>query len=71
MAMGESRKTGKRGTRPERFPTGFIGYNDLYLDYLNGPINWCQTRENGDPDGECLSSTPQTPLGDIVLPPNY
>ncbi|MFO0680221.1 MAG: hypothetical protein U0169_27105 [Polyangiaceae bacterium] len=59
------------GTRPERFPTGFIGYNDLYLDYLNGPINWCQTRENGDPDGECLSSTPQTPLGDIVLPPNY
>jgi hypothetical protein len=55
---------------------GMAGYHDLYMDYLNGPIQYCQARadgpENVDPDDrECISSSPHIPLWSFVLPPGF
>ena len=45
-----------------RDPSGtsfFGGYNDLYVDYLNGPITWT------------ADMAPRTPLSSVILPPGY
>lgn len=49
-------------------PVGFPGYNDLHMDYLNGPIKWCYgTNDDGTP--ACDWTT--TPFSGIVLPPAF
>jgi hypothetical protein len=57
--------------RPDRaFAPGMPGYHDLYVDYLNGPVKRCTTKENGDTDTtNCPYS--HTPLQNVVLPPGY
>ncbi|HVJ94375.1 MAG TPA: C1 family peptidase [Labilithrix sp.] len=57
--------------RPDRgFAPGMPGYHDLYLDYLNGPIQECATDEDGETDtSNCRKRV--TPLEDFVLPPGY
>jgi hypothetical protein len=45
------------------------GYHDLYMQYLNGPVEECQTDANENPiAGTCFSTTP---FESIVLPPGY
>jgi hypothetical protein len=49
---------------------GFPGYHDLYLDYLNGPIQWCPEIENEPKtDVNCVSTT--VPFNSLRLPPGY
>jgi hypothetical protein len=45
------------------------GYHDLYMKYLNGPVDRCEEKEDGTTDTENCS--PDTPLGDAVLPAGY
>jgi len=45
------------------------GYHDLYLAYLNGPVQSCDEKDDGSPDTS--SCWDETPLGDVVLPPGY
>jgi len=55
--------------RPDReFAPGFPGYHDLYMDYLNGPIQWCPSVDNKTEDN-CTGST--NPLSNVMLPPGY
>jgi len=48
---------------------GFPGYHDLYMDYLNGPIDWCPSVEGSKNDTNCTGTT--VPLNDVMLPPGY
>ena len=57
--------------RPDRaFAPGMPGYHDLYMDYLNGPVKRCTTRDDGETD---TTNCPynHTPLQNVVLPPGY
>jgi hypothetical protein len=45
------------------------GYHDLYMKYLNGPVDRCEEKEDGSTDTENCS--PDTPLQDVVLPAGY
>ena len=57
--------------RPDRaFAPGMPGYHDLYMDYLDGPVKRCTTREDGTTD---TTNCPynHTPFQNIVLPPGY
>jgi hypothetical protein len=40
------------------------GYHDLYMDYLDGPIEECQK----EGDDKCASTEPATPLRKAILP---
>lgn len=56
--------------RPDRvFAPGMPGYHDLYMDYLEGPVDRCSVDENENPDPKSCSD--ETPLQDVVLPPGY
>ncbi len=45
------------------------GYHDLYMDYMNGPVQICQTDANEKPiPGTCHDGVP---LEDVVLPAGY
>jgi hypothetical protein len=48
---------------------GFPGYHDLYMEYLNGPIDWCPSVEGTKTEKNCTGET--TPFGNVVLPPGY
>ncbi len=48
---------------------GFPGYHDLYMDYLNGPINWCP--DAADPKSLDKCKATDVPFEDVVLPPGY
>lgn len=49
--------------------TGFPGYHDLYMAYLNGPIAWCPDQADPKDPAKCTGRT--TPWSDVVLPPGY
>lgn len=53
-------------------PGPFLGYNDLYTSYLNGPIKSCETDASDEPlepfDEHCWDATP---LQAMTLPPGY
>jgi len=51
---------------PRSSAPGFPGYHDLYVDYLNGPITWC---EDGEQGAACSGSA--TPFQSVVLPPGF
>jgi hypothetical protein len=51
---------------PRTEGAGFPGYHDLYLEYLNGPITWCNDGEKGE---SCSGSA--TPFQEVVLPPGF
>jgi hypothetical protein len=56
---------------PDRaFAPGMPGYDDLYSDYLNGPIKRCVTQADGQTD---TTNCPydQVPLQNVVVPPGY
>jgi hypothetical protein len=57
------------------FAPGMPGYHDLWLNYLNGPIDWCPDGEagtkEGDGDHEGACSGVSYPLREIYLPPGY
>lgn len=56
--------------RPDRaFAPGMPGYHDLWIDYLNGPIQQC-AKKNGETDTTNCQNE-MTPLQDVVLPPGY
>ncbi len=45
------------------------GYFDIYEAYFDGPMQECQVDGDDNPiDGTC---TPQTPLGEFVVPPGF
>ncbi len=48
---------------------GFPGYHDLYMDYMNGPINWCP--DAADPKSLDKCKGTDTPFEAVVLPPGY
>jgi len=48
---------------------GFPGYHDLYMDYLNGPINWCPDASDPKTTASCTGRT--NPWDSVVLPPGY
>jgi hypothetical protein len=48
---------------------GFPGYHDLYLDYLNGPIQFCPSVEGAKNSTNC--KTTSVPLREVALPPGY
>ncbi len=56
--------------RPDRWKEAAIfGYHDLDIDYLNGPIKWCNEK-NGETDTtDCERDV--TPLQSVVLPAGY
>ena len=45
------------------------GHNDLYMDYMNGPIQRCEEKADGSPD--LSNCSPETPFDNVVLPPGY
>ncbi len=61
--------------RPDR-PFIIPGYHDLYLGYLNGPVNRC-TRRAAEPvdvdeeSRECIRTAPIAPQSAFVLPPGF
>jgi hypothetical protein len=56
--------------RPDReFAPGFPGYHDLYLDYLNGPMQFCPDVEETKTDENCTGES--IPLNSVMLPPGY
>jgi len=56
--------------RPDRWKEAAImGYHDLDIDYLNGPIKWCNEK-NGETDTTDCKRT-VTPLGGVTLPAGY
>ena len=48
---------------------GFPGYHDLYMDYMNGPINWCPDAAEPKSYDKCKAT--DTPFESVVLPPGY
>ncbi|MDB4996717.1 MAG: hypothetical protein JWM74_4149 [Myxococcaceae bacterium] len=55
---------------PERaFAPGMPAYNDLALDYLDGPVKKCVQRNGVTDTTSCPTTT--TPLQNVVLPPGY
>ncbi len=48
---------------------GFPGYHDLYMDYMNGPINFCP--DAPEPHSYESCKTKATPFEGVVLPPGY
>ncbi len=48
---------------------GTIGYHDLYLKYLDGPVQECQVDADDNPKPDTCH--PATPLNAFVLPPGY
>ncbi len=57
------------GARPDRaFSEGFPGYHDLWMDYLDGPFNWCPDAENPTYD-TCRSETQG--LREMLMPPGF
>jgi len=55
--------------RPDReFAPGYPGYHDLYMDYLDGPIQWCPNKEDSGSDS-CTGTS--SPLSNVMLPPGY
>ena len=57
------------GARPDRaFAEGFPGYHDLWMDYLNGPIQWCPSQDNPTNDN-CRGES--RPLRSYMLPPGF
>jgi hypothetical protein len=57
--------------RPDRWDSAAImGYQDLDLAYLDGPIKECETNPDGTTDTtKCETDT--TPLWDVMLPAGY
>lgn len=57
------------------FAPGMPGYHDLWLDYLDGPITWCDddsdpgTKEGGDDQEGCTGTS--HPMRTLYLPPGY
>jgi len=57
------------------FAPGMPGYHDLWLDYLNGPIAWCDheddagTKEGGEGQDGCTGTS--YPMRELYLPPGY
>jgi hypothetical protein len=45
------------------------GYHDLYMPYLNGPVDRCEEDANGNTDPE--NCFPTTPLNQVILPAGY
>ncbi len=45
------------------------GHNDLYMDYMNGPIQRCEEKADGSTD--TTKCSPEVPFGSVVLPPGY
>jgi hypothetical protein len=45
------------------------GYHDLYMKYLNGPVQHCEEKDDGSPDTD--NCFPDVPLNDVVLPAGY
>ena len=45
------------------------GYFDIYEAYFDGPVQECQV--DGDDNPIAGTCTPQTPLGEFVVPPGY
>lgn len=55
--------------RPDReFAPGFPGYHDLWMDYLDGPIQWCPG-EDDKTEENCTGES--VPLRAVLLPPGY
>jgi hypothetical protein len=56
--------------RPARaFAPGMPAYDDLYFDYLDGPVKKCVQRGGVTDTTSCPTTT--TPLQSVVLPPGY
>lgn len=56
--------------RPDRWDVSdFPGYHDLFVTYLDGPIQQCGQDEHGNTNPNSCWST--TPLRDLVLPAGY
>jgi hypothetical protein len=53
--------------RPDPLHIG-LGYYDLYMQYLNGPIKECTTNPDETPTSDCWDATP---LSEFVLPAGY
>jgi hypothetical protein len=45
------------------------GHNDLYMDYMNGPIQRCEEKADGSTD--TTKCSPEVPFDSVVLPPGY
>lgn len=45
------------------------GYHDLYMEYLNGPIQQCKQKD--DDTGSTDDCRDAAPLNDFILPPGY
>jgi hypothetical protein len=58
--------------RPDRvFVAGMPGYHDLYMDYLNGPVTWCDEAEAYGTPAERGCNRTRMPLNEIILPPGF
>ena len=56
--------------RPDReFAPGFPGYHDLWMDYMNGPIDWCPDAPEPKTAASCTGES--VPLREVLLPPGY
>lgn len=57
--------------RPDRWSTApILGYHDLDMAYLDGPIKDCPESAGNPPDpNKCTSMT--VPLNDVTMPPGY
>jgi hypothetical protein len=56
--------------RPDRaFAAGMPGYEDLRVDYLDGPVKKCVERGGTTDTTSCPTTT--VPLQNVVLPPGY
>ena len=57
------------------FAPGMPGYHDLWLNYLDGPITWCDddsdvgTKEGGEGKEGCACTS--HPMRELYLPPGY
>lgn len=57
------------------FAPGMPGYHDLWLNYLDGPITWCDddsdpgTKEGGEGKDGCTGTS--HPMRELYLPPGY
>jgi hypothetical protein len=45
------------------------GHNDLYMDYMNGPIQRCAEKADGTAD--TTKCSPEVPFDSVILPPGY
>jgi hypothetical protein len=59
------------GIRPDRWTSAAIpGFHDLELAYLDGPIKWCEMKDDGSQDmTKCTRDV--SPLREVVLPAGY